>query len=485
MKYSRKTALALLSVCILSALVACGEESTANPGTDGLQSAAEAETVITESTDPALPVGLDFGGREIHLLEYENLYTGKTSGDVEGGLVSDAMYDRNLKVSELLNVSIVPEEFAFADIGKKLNEAVMADDDSYDIVANVAQNSTAALLNGYYRPISELKYIDLSQPWWFSDYIESVSLKKENACILFGDISYGCTDRVVCTFFNKRVLADLKDMTDEDLYKAVFDGEWTLDYFTELCRDVYNDTNGNGVVDDTDIYALGTDSSAVGKIAYSVGLTFTDRDAEGYPVLNMNNERSIALGEKMLALYSDRRVHTYENSQVCIPKFAEGKVIFMVERFFAASWQQIRDMTDDFGILPVPKYDESIDTYHSVTGPLVVWGGVPITAADPEPISAVCEAMAFYGKRDMFPVYFETALKVKYSRDDRTSQMLDLIKENSRTDFLYLNDLSGIGNIYSTIVTKKENVFSSEYAKRETAAMAKLEEMIENDRNRE
>lgn len=53
-------------------------------------------------------------------------------------------------------------------------------------------------------------------------------------------------------------------------------------------------------------------------------------------------------------------------------------------------------------------------------------------------IGAVCETMAFRSYKTVISAYCETALKVKYSRDDQTAQMLDLINASATTNFGYV-----------------------------------------------
>ncbi len=478
---------AVLSALLLTSLSACGDtghsaETSAPPTVSSDETTGEASSLPALS----LPEGLDFNGREIRILEYENLYAGATLEDfVEGRsdyLVKEAIYQRNLRIAELLNVSFTSTEVAYAEIDGLLKSSIMAGSNDYDIVANVASRSLNAVNNRYYHPLSDLKYIDLSKPWWFSDYIDALSLNRNSACILFGDICYNCTDRVTATFFNKRLLSEYKGLTDNDLYQTVLDGKWTLDYLTELCRDVYYDVNGNGVNDGSDIVPLTEHTaSTVDYLAYSAGLTFTSRDEKGYPTLSMNNERSVGLVEKLLSLFASEGIFSTDSSNESVGKFANGQSLFLANRLYAGSWDEMRVMKDDYGILPMPKYDETIDNYHSVTGNMVVWGGVPITNEDTDCISAVCEAMAYYGNTDVFPIYYETALKQKYTRDDISSQMIDIIKENCRTDFLYLNDLAGLGKVFSNIVRSGENTFASSYAGYETAAAAQLKSLIEAD----
>jgi len=55
---------------------------------------------------------------------------------------------------------------------------------------------------------------------------------------------------------------------------------------------------------------------------------------------------------------------------------------------------------------------------------------VPVTAKKLDAIGAVLEALNFYSWRDVVPAYYEVALKQKYSRDEISSQMFDLVLDS-------------------------------------------------------
>ena len=53
--------------------------------------------------------------------------------------------------------------------------------------------------------------------------------------------------------------------------------------------------------------------------------------------------------------------------------------------------------------------------------------------------------MAFRSYKTVISAYCETVLKVKYSRDDQTAQMLDLINVSATTNFGYVSFASIAG----------------------------------------
>ena len=77
------------------------------------------------------------------------------------------------------------------------------------------------------------------------------------------------------------------------------------------------------------------------------------------------------------------------------------------------------------------------------------------------------------------PAYYETALKVKYVRDDASAQMIDIIHDSISTEFafVYYVSLNNAGQIYRTLVTANSNDFMSTWAKLEKGAVNSLDKL--------
>ncbi|MBQ3125750.1 MAG: hypothetical protein IJC15_01655, partial [Clostridia bacterium] len=108
--------------------------------------------------------------------------------------------------------------------------------------------------------------------------------------------------------------------------------------------------------------------------------------------------------------------------------FAGGQSLFIcASPQYAIS--NLRDAEFNYGIVPLPKYDEAQDRYYSVVGMPYSMYTVPIDVKDPARAGALLEALASDGYRNISPAIFETAFKVKYARDDKAGQMYDIIRD--------------------------------------------------------
>ncbi|MBQ8551637.1 MAG: hypothetical protein IJ428_02355 [Clostridia bacterium] len=481
MKNLRKAS--LLLALLMMASTACGTAD--DKGKDAKDTTPTDTTPLTTQADMSnvleVPDGLTSNYDTISILTAEGkLASVDELTDEDADVLTKAMYDRTVKVEDKFGIDLTFTPVnPWGDTQSLARQSVNSGSDDYQFVFTCASHMVNLVNEGLFLPHSDLPYIDIDKPWWNKEYIESVSIIADDPYILFGDISYNMLQRTACVFFNINLLESKMNMQPSDLYELVYNGEWTIDKFTELVHSVYEDANGNTLNDGDDIHGLALFSAnQVDWLAYSSGIEFTTRDEDGYPVIDLYNNTTIDLAEKLYKLqFGSEGVYDYKDNGKHSSAFSQGKSVFFVNRFLCCDW--FREMKDDYGILPMPKYDESIDGYHSTVETLVQWGGVPVTVSDPIYVSAVAEALAYYSRELTTPAYYESTLKLKLTRDDESMAMIDLIMSNRDTDFLYINRLKKLGDIFKRIVTDGQNNFASNYATLETAGETALKTLIQ------
>ncbi|MDD4772938.1 MAG: hypothetical protein PHZ09_04965 [Eubacteriales bacterium] len=175
------------------------------------------------------------------------------------------------------------------------------------------------------------------------------------------------------------------------------------------------------------------------------------------------------------------------NSENQINMFVSDRALFIPSPFSVAA-SSFKTMNSDYGIIPYPKYDEIQEEYLTRIQDAVALIGVPITLAPDktETVAATLEALAAESYRRVTPVYFEVAMKVKYSRDDISSQMLDIIRSGAYLNFASIYNES-IGNpwfVMRNLMGAKSKDFASWYAKNEPIIQKKIEEVTESIRAR-
>ena len=95
-------------------------------------------------------------------------------------------------------------------------------------------------------------------------------------------------------------------------------------------------------------------------------------------------------------------------------------------------------MDDDYGIVPIPKYDKDQDNYITQIGTSTSTFFIPTTQDDLDLIAKFIECEAYFGYSEVSPIYYEAALKAKYASDPNMGQMLDIVRENATISFLFV-----------------------------------------------
>ena len=131
----------------------------------------------------------------------------------------------------------------------------------------------------------------------------------------------------------------------------------------------------------------------------------------------------------------------------------------------------MRSYEFDYGLLPIPKYDESQDRYYhdgNIGNTRLM--AIPKTCRDLEREGILLEAFAYESYRSVLPWYYEVLMTKKNVRDEESGLMLELIYNTRAFDFAYVYDNFGMSFCFSTQVTAGNASLSSYYAKNEKVA---------------
>ncbi len=494
MKQVRIAAFLLAALTVGSALTACGDDAQKQPvqttptgGNNGESTAAE-----TEAPDPF--ADFDFGGAAVRMLvsanDYDSrgssIYTIRHEESSDADIVRDAVYKRNMKVEQLLNIKFEFTENTddYTTIPTTIRQLVTAGDNAYELIIHDLFPLASLSVEGSFLNVKEGQHFDFTQPWWYTDYMEDLAFGvKDTQYLLAGDYFMDILRTAHALYFNKDLFRSLYETPDE-LYQHVLDGTWTQEVFLNYVKDAYNDTNGDGKADDDDIYGyghVGTWGSAIPWIISS-DLTFIKSESDGHPVFAMNNERSVLMLERLNDIFWNTASHDYAEIGKNTEAFISGKVLFGGYQR-VSSLEVFRDMTAEIGVVPYPKMDAAQEHYVTSSHDTANVGAIPMTCDQMDMMSAVLEVLSRETYDSVMPAYYETALKVKYSRDDTSSQMLDIIRANISCVFPvaygnYCMDMP-LQQAFCTPLGAKRREFASNYEKKVKGAQKKLDQLWE------
>ena len=405
-----------------------GDPTGANPETSG-EGEAPSENSFVSDNLPDLDYGGDtvrVWGRQVDNVFYDTEW--EFVEEMNGEVFNDSMHARELAVEGRLNINI--EKTLTTASYQNAYKAVKAGDDSFDFLFANAYDVAAHGLEGIYVNLVNFPYIDYDMPWW-PDTIKTDITINGKTYFVTGDITPSVLGFMNCIFYNKNIAAN-HDISG--LYDLVFSGKWTFDEYAKAAKGLYKDLNGNGIVDDEDQFGLTmSDYYDVYFSAFEIPITLTNPDGS----------LSLALGEKFYTAYE--RLRTLSMSEDGLPQaisnkgesvnygndviyFTQGKIFFFggLVRFS----NYFRAMDDDYGILTVPKWDMGQEKYRTTSHANYSLVSVPVTLPDArrEIAGATMEALASEGYRTTTPAYFDSTLKNKFSRDEESLKVLDILK---------------------------------------------------------
>lgn len=468
-----------------SAAVSCGSD-TGSPAETAADTAAVTEAVTDngkEFVNDSLPADLDFGSRQftVYVASFKEFFQGpeESTGDV----VDDAVIDRNRAVEERLNIELeyfFDENANWDTIAGILSKYIMAGDTTYDLYTGQQYGITTLLANGGFVNCYDLEHIDFTKPWWNNRYMDELAIGNNTRYFLVGDFFVTALLRTHVVFFNKTMYGNLHEDANE-LYDLVLNGTWTLDKMAQVAKDAYVDLNNNGQTDLEDQlgYVTYKPASSVDPFMYLSDIEYTPRDAEGNLTISLYDERNVDLATKIVEYFYQPGSLFNTESADPTNSFKNGKAQFLGINTLSAA-KGLRDMKDDFSFLPYPKLTEDQEHYNCVVADIVCPGAIPGTSLNLDMAGAVIEALSSESYRTVLPTYYETALKVKYSRDDQTSQIIDIIHDSSYTDFIYAysSSLNNIGVIMRNLVAEHSTDYMSKVSKNEKTVMKKLDKLI-------
>ncbi len=481
-----KNVISLLLLASMLSAVACGG-TEAPGGTDvGTTSAGETTAEVDTTARDSLPDNLDFDGAEITMLVRGNLsmpefFVEEQSGDI----VDDALYNRNAAVSDRLNVKLdfVEEPGAYGEketFAQKLTNSILAGDRAYDVVAGYSMAIANLAADGMLYDLNETAYLDFSKPWW-SDSLQKESTVNGKLFFASGDISTNLLYYMYATFFNKTMMSEY-DL--ESPYELVLDGKWTLDKLIEMTTDVYSDLNGDGKKDYDDRFGMVVADVYIDPFFFGSGLKTTELDKDGVPQISplFSSEKTQDLIDKLCTfLHTSNDAIIAKGGEERFFYFDQGRFMFSNnEILFAVT--NLRNKDFEYGILPVPKWDEAQDEYYTIASFPYSLYGIPIDVEDPDMVSAVLEALASESYRTVSPALFEVALKVKYSSDDYASKMYDILRETMTYDFgrVFTDSLNSLTfSMFRDSVASDNTNWASTYAANSATLENKLNQLLE------
>ena len=440
-------------VCLCMLLLSCGSQEAQTSNT---QTTAENTSPVTESATEELTDGLeniDFNEADFNIVYSADQLGSSWPYDAEaetGDLLNDSVYKRNHTVMERFNVNVsyVSTGGTGDEVPTALMKSVKAGDNAYHLAISHTYASVPALLtDGYLADFNTIPNIDISKPWWNASIRNNLSI-----CgvlpIAVSDLVYSYADVIY-------VNHDMIESYDlENPYDLVEKGQWTWSKLAEMAEIVASDLNGDGKPSDGDIFGYttpGETPSLMSRIVQSNGMLMASSDDDGVQLLTVSDRLHNAFERYYSLLYDGAKTYigTVTGDKESVASFISGNILFMHQT--TLQLPKMRDTDVNFGIVPLPKYDETQENYQSMLSSQILL--VPSSLDDEmkEYVGTITEALSFESWKTVTPAVYNTIFENKYLRDATSYEMYQMIRSSLVCDF---NWNYGNGNELTSMAIK-------------------------------
>ena len=491
MQKKRTLAAILAALMLAGSLTACANGDT-TVDTDEQTGSAETETASLISD--ALPEDLYYDDDEVTIISrYKEGWTDCEIAveGLKGEPVNDAVFERNKAVEERLGIkinSIEDNTDSHSAVVSKVSIAVKGGNNDYDIMAAPCYTTLPETLTGTFVNLrsDDCEYLDLEQPWWTQGFHEAVEYHGVQYATL-GSMVLSMYRFGFVTVFNKNLFNDVEQPY---LYEHVENGTWTLDKQAQIAPLFYKD-DGNGKQDLTgDVYGFVSDSyTNIDAYWSACQLDIVKKDEDGDLKLVLDMERLHGTVEKIINLFYNTNLATYDvpaSEDDAIWRsirqiFADGYAAMASFRFLEMENSVMRNMAQEYGVVPMPKYDVNQDDYYTLLHDQFTVIAIPATVTGDRltEISAVLEAMSSASYNIVKPVYYEENLRTKIAQDPVAADMMDIITDNVYIDagILYISSLGSYHHSLRSVVKSRTNNSVSLFKSKNLACQRMLDQL--------
>lgn len=362
--------------------------------------------------------------------------------------MNDVVYLRNQKVMSDFNfkMEFCPDK---TDIRLLTDASEIGAVDVYyaSVIEAFPDSNSPVTLN-----LCNISTLDLTAPW-FDPNVTGEFRVGDMAFIVIGDVDYGTINNQRVLYFNKENAA--VHGIDYDFYGEVLAGTWIWDDFGRLAKSVTYESSGDNYADENDNWGcVAEHSGRFYDCVMSLGIKSTCRDEFGEVSVNINSEefveacnyiwKFINYDQEMLFLRNYKKggvlVHQGECGRTISELFASDRCLFLLASVLECTGSTMRNMESDYGIIPLPKYNDHQERYYSPTshGGQTYGSSIALITGDAEISGTVITALYAASGSTVIPKFYDNTLIAKGLRGDENNKvMLELITETSSGDLGY------------------------------------------------
>ncbi|MBQ9080109.1 MAG: extracellular solute-binding protein [Clostridia bacterium] len=437
--FAKIISLVLVALTLATLFAACTQPSDDDVTTTTVSNNASTTPVPHENSGETTPSSADttapeyvypdvtYDGAEFAMLNAEDRYNmiyHLTPDSITGDSLDDERYMLNTDIEERYKISLSETQIAYNDLLPYAQNEVLSNTPVHDVFFLSGKQIASLMSAGYMHNLLDIEQINIEAEWWDQTLIEDGTLNDKYLYYLGGNYHLQGFEGTTCIYFNKEMMADLGL---EFPYQLARDGKWTFDKMYEyassaasLNGDESFEYNAGG----SSVYGIACINNMMPAFIMGGNAYYVEKNANDEPVISFTSEHFQNVCTKIASLTSTAGVFKAKNE---VALFMDNRALMMGGEIKAAA-NEMRNMQSEFGLLPVPKYDESQANY--VTN--MYWGthlmSIPVTCSDVERAAIIMDTLHYGAVEKVLPYYYERVC-YKGLRDEDSIEMLEIIRE--------------------------------------------------------
>lgn len=442
--WTRCLGLLLALLTLATILASCGGDGNTPADTTGSSVEQSREEGTTEelTNDVAdLPDGLDFNQQVFTIRSIVQSPAAKEfESGLNGSIIDQAVYRRNRSLEEDYNCLIMNDE-AVGDTNTdqmltEVEKAVLGDSTDKQIFVSAGYKMCTVAMKGLLRDINTMTYIDREKDYYSQGYNEALSIG-ESQYLITGRMSMSYYRYMIVMLYNRQMIIDAEV---EDPQQIVLDNAWTFERAAQMAEELYQDSDDENLKVYGYMAFVGSGSSMTDGFMSSTGMRVLGKDDDNNYTVELDTVRcSTAVGKILELLYSRGSKSSADcNWNVLLDAFCGGKTAMTTYRLYVVETSEMSKMgntSTGYGILPLPKMDDSQEDYISYVQDQCFLFGFPKNLSDEltQKVGAFFEAYSSDSYRVVRDVYYEKALTLRYM-DQKSAGIMDIIAKNVYID---------------------------------------------------
>ncbi|MGI6201778.1 MAG: extracellular solute-binding protein [Eubacteriales bacterium] len=366
----------------------------------------------------------DFGGISVFIASTSPDTFAPSSVDSD---VSEARYVRQKLVEDKLNTTILTIGGTSDQIFDDLRTAEKAGTYYADIIAVPIWQLGKFIAAGLLLRVNSLPFLDLDAEWFDADCMTQATAGYSSAYTVIGDVNLE-PGKLFSVLWNKALAASV---SAGDLYKLTYRGVWTWDYMLTCARAIADVDGG--------IYGIASSAGAetfISALYASSGEKLFETAADGALAAAFGTERAQNVVEKLKMFFTADAGLLGDSLQIPTSQgtsaFYAGNAGFIVTPLETVEW--FTNMKANWGVLPLPKYDEPQEKYYAYVDRGALSFSTPSGNKNIEAAGVFMSAFSA-ATGNLIADAFYTHLIKYVIRDSDSLNMMDIIRDGATIGF--------------------------------------------------